>query len=255
MTMDSIQPDLMLTIAPLLIAALGGLVHGTLGIGFPMLATPLLALFMDVRSAVLLILIPTMAMNIASILHGGRWGDSIGRHWPLAIFAVVGAVLGTRLLIQTDPAPYKLVMAAVLLLYLNVNRFGFRIAWVRQHRWAAFAVFGLIGGLLAGTVNAMVPALIIYALELGLRPTTMVQVFNFCFLAGKVSQAATFGASGLFTRSVTIQSLPLTAVALLMLAIGMALRSRIPEATYSHWLRRALFVIALMLVVQYAIVP
>jgi len=43
-----------------------GLVHGTLGLGFPMVATPILATMMDVRSAILVTLLPTMAVNIAS---------------------------------------------------------------------------------------------------------------------------------------------------------------------------------------------
>ena len=50
-----------------------GLVHGTLGLGFQMMATPLLAMITDVRSAVLITLIPTMAVNIVSILKGEGW--------------------------------------------------------------------------------------------------------------------------------------------------------------------------------------
>ena len=46
-----------------------GLVHGTLGLGFPMVATPMLATMMDVRSAILVTLLPTMAVNIASIAN------------------------------------------------------------------------------------------------------------------------------------------------------------------------------------------
>lgn len=244
-------PSIAIILAQCLVVAMGGLVHGTLGIGFPLLATPLLALFTDVRTAVLVLLIPTMAINVASILKGGGWRISIGGHWPLAVYAVVGTVLGTRLLIQTDPAPYKLLMAAVLLLYLNVHRFGIRMAWVQRYRWTAFAVFGMAAGLLAGTVNAMLPALIIYALEIGLRPTAMVQVFNFCFLTGKITQAATFGVAGLFTRPVIVESLPLAAIALIALTVGMALRSRIPEATYRQWLRKALFGIAVLLAGQF----
>ena len=60
-----------------------GLVHGTLGLGFPLMATPLLALFVDVRSAILITLLPTVVVNVASILRGGKWRDSIGRYWPL----------------------------------------------------------------------------------------------------------------------------------------------------------------------------
>lgn len=239
---------------PLVLLILGGasFVHGILGMGFPLLATPLIVLFTDVRTAMLLLLIPTMTVNIASMIRGGRWGESILRYWPLALFVALGSIAGTRLLIVTTPAPYKLLMAAVLLIYLNVHRLGGRQHWVGTRPRMAMAVFGLLAGLLAGTVNAAVPALIIYALELQLPATAMVQVFNLCFLAGKLSQAATFGAAGLFSMQVIRATLPLGLFALVGLAGGMVIRRRFDTQTYRRWLRGALLVIAVLLVIQFA---
>jgi uncharacterized membrane protein YfcA len=236
----------------LLILASAGFVHGLLGIGFPLLATPLIALFTDVRTAILLLLIPTMTINIASMVRGGRWGRSIGRYWPLALYVALGSIAGTRLLIVTTPAPYKLLMAAVLLGYLNAQRLGGRQLWINTRPRTAMAVFGLLAGLLAGTVNAAVPALVIYALELQLPATAMVQVFNLCFLAGKLSQAATFGADGLFSLQVIRVTLPPALLALGGLVAGMAVRSRFDTRAYHRWLRAALLVIAILLVVQFA---
>jgi hypothetical protein len=56
-----------------LILLAGGTVHGLLGFGFPLLATPLMAMLVDVRTAMLILLIPTLAINIASIVQGGHW--------------------------------------------------------------------------------------------------------------------------------------------------------------------------------------
>ena len=103
-----------------IILLLGGGVHGLLGFGFPLLATPLMALLVDVRTAILILLIPTMVINIASIAQSGRGGPLIGRYWPLVVCVVAGSVAGTRLLIVTDPAPYRLLLAAVLLFYLGL---------------------------------------------------------------------------------------------------------------------------------------
>jgi uncharacterized membrane protein YfcA len=231
--------------------AVGGGVHGALGFGFPMIPTPLLALATDVRTSVLHLLLPSIAINVVSIMRGGRLSRSIGQHWPLALFAAAGALVGTHLLIHTDPAPYKLLMAATLVFYLNVHRLGFGLGWVRRTRWLSSAVFGFTGGFLAGTVNAMVPPLAIYALELGLPPTVMVQVFNFCFLIGKLTQVVAFASAGMLTQSVLMASLPLCLAALAALAVGMMIRSRVPEATYRGWIRKSLFLIAVLLVVQY----
>ncbi len=244
------------TLDVLLLAAvlvLGGGIQGLLGFGFPLLATPLMAMVVDVRTAMLVLLIPTMSINVASIVEGGRGRFSAGRFWPLAVCVAAGSVAGTRLLIGTDPAPYKLLLAAVLLAYLVIQQRGLRMPWIKNRPRAAMIVFGLAAGLLAGTVNAAVPALIIYALELGLSPLATVQVFNFCFLVGKLSQAVTFGAAGLFTGAVVLNTIPAALLALAGLWVGARLRSRVDTTTYRGWLRRALFVIAILLVIQYAI--
>jgi len=239
----------------LVLVILGGasIVHGLLGIGFPLVSTPLIALFTDVQTAMILLLIPTMAINVASILQGGTWRKSIGRYWPLAIFVALGSVAGTRLLIITPSGPYKLLMAAVLLVYLNVHRMGRRWPWIQRRPLTAMVLFGLLAGLLAGTVNAAVPALIIYGLELQVPATALVQIFNLCFLAGKLSQAATFGAAGLFTAQAIRTTLPLALYVLIGLTMGMAIRRRIETRTYRRWLRHILFLIAILLVVQYAL--
>ncbi len=235
------------------VIALAGLVHGTLGMGFPVVATPLLALLVDVRVAILITLLPTVTVNVASIVKGGNWGDSLGRYWPLALWVVAGSLAGSKALVVLDPAPFKLVLAMLVLLYLATSRWrAFGMRWVRERRAAAVVLFGLVAGLSAGTTNVMVPILIIFALELGLARTAMVQVFNLCFLAGKVSQIGVFTAAGLFTVPVALGTVPFAVVAALGLAVGMRLRERIPVAVYLRIVNVLLLVIALVLVGQYA---
>ncbi len=236
------------------IMLLAGLIHGTLGLGFPLVATPLLALFTDVRTAILITLLPTASVNVVSILKGGRWSESIGRFWPLAFFAIIGGVAGTRLLVISDPAPFKLLLAALVLLYLFASRAkAFRIAWASDHMAASMIVFGLVAGLAAGTTNVMVPILIIYALEVGLERTAMVQVFNLCFLAGKLTQIAVFAHAGMLSGALLLSTTPLAIVAVAALFAGMMLSNHIPTDLYRNIVRRVLLLLALLLVIQYFI--
>ena len=233
------------------ILLIAGLVHGALGMGFPMLATPLLAMLTDVRSAILIVLVPTLFINVASTIKGGRWRDSIGRYWPIALYGIAGSLVGTRLLVLTDPAPYKLLLAAMILVYLNIERIGIRLLWVRSRPQLAYAIFGLAGGFLAGTVNVMLPALIIFALEMGLAATVAVQLFNFCFFFGKISQGMVFAHSGMFDAQVLLATLPLAGISLLSLLFGMSLQHRIDAKTYRRLLKKVLFVIAMLLTFQF----
>jgi uncharacterized membrane protein YfcA len=239
---------LALTLAAL---ALAGLVHGVLGMGFPMVATPLLALQGDLRQAVIATLLPTIAVNVVNVARGGRWTHSIGTHWPLILLVPVGTIAGTLLLLSVDPVPLQLVLAAVIVLYLVQARlppglFG----WIQARPRLAYAVFGLGAGLLAGTVNVMVPLLVIFCLELGMGKLVMIQVLNLCFLTGKLVQMATFGAVGTLGAADLVTYLPHTAVALAALALGIRVRDRLAGETYIRWVRRALVAIAVALSAQ-----
>lgn len=234
------------------IVAFAGLIHGTLGLGFPMIATPLLALLTDVRSAILVTLVPTVAVNVLSILRGGRWRQSVGRFWPLVLFVALGAVLGTQLLVTVDPAPFKLLLAAIILLYLSLDRLkSVDQSWIRRRTLLAFGAFGVVSGFLAGTVNVMVPVLIIFVLEMDLDRTATVQVLNLCFLTGKLSQVAVLSSIGLFSLSNLGESVPLAIAASIALLAGMAIQDRISADTYRVWLRKALLFVSILLIAQF----
>jgi len=248
------DPTLIYTLITPAIMLLAGFVHGALGLGFPLVATPLLALLMDVRSAILVTLIPTVSVNVASILRGGNWGESLGRYWYLAVFVALGSILGSLLLISVDPAPFKLVLALMIVLYLTQQRVAAALnRWVTTRPRLAAGLLGLAAGLMAGTVNVMVPVLIILFMGLTLSKTAMVQIFNWCFLSGKSLQIVVFAAAGLLNMAVLRDSLPNALLALVGLVLGMRLGRALNAAHYRYVLRWVLAVLAGLLLMQSAL--
>lgn len=233
------------------IIGFASLVHGTIGIGFPLVATPLLAMFTDVRTAMLILVIPTVLMNMANILKGGGWNSSIARYWPLAVYGMIGSFIGTHLLIFVSPDFFRPVLAVMLLFYLNADRLGIGFPWIHRYPRLALAVSGLLAGVLGGTVNIMLPALIIYALEVKMLKLVMIQVFNLCFLLGKLTQGTIFLQKGLITKEIVCISLPLALLGLMIMFLGMTIRDRIDAQTYRRWLRRLLAVMALILMIKF----
>jgi len=175
-----LQFDAPVLIAVICIVLLSGLIHGTLGLGFPMVATPLLATMMDVRSAILITLLPTMAVNITSIVSSESRLATASRFWPLIGFAALGTVIGSSALATTDPAPFRILLAALILLYLW-NGLHIPRRWLADNALAAMALFGLIAGMAAGTTNVMVAVLIIYFLSLETARATLIPALNSCF--------------------------------------------------------------------------
>ncbi|MBU6505251.1 MAG: TSUP family transporter [Betaproteobacteria bacterium] len=233
------------------VLAVSGLVHGTLGFGFPLISTPVIALVADMQTAIVLTVLPNLAVNLASIARGGRWRASIGRYGFMALWVLLGTLLGTRLLLSVNTAILKLLLAGMIALYLVQDRVKM-LDWsviARHPKWAG-VVAGLMAGVLSGAVNVALPPLVIYFMALGLEPLAMTQILNLCFLAGKSTQAASLALGGHFDWQTLQLSLPLALLSVGMLWVGMRLQRNIDPRNYRRLVFLALIVMATLLVAQ-----
>jgi uncharacterized protein len=234
------------------VAVIAGVIHGIFGLGYPLIATPLLALVTDVKTAILLTLAPNIAVNAWTMLRGGNWGESLGRFWHVAVWMLAGSVLGTLVLVQFDPNPFRLLLALTVVFYLLGDRiarldFGF----VRRRPGYSGSVAGVAAGLLGGTVNVGGPVLMIYFLEMRVAPLVVVQSMNLAFLLGKSAQAATFGTLGMIDTPLVLLSVPVAILAMAGLRAGMWVRERVAADAYRSWLRGALWAMSAMLMMQF----
>jgi uncharacterized protein len=229
------------------------LVQGALGLGFPLLATPLIALVTDIRSAIIIVLLPCVATVLVSILKGAGLRAVIARFWMMPIYMFVGAAIGTRLFVEYPGFPYALLLATVIFIYLNLDRLGraeFEV--VRRHHGPFGFVFGVVAGMSEGTANVAAPPLVVYYFSLGLHPTAFVQALNICFLTGKTTQFATLATAGGVPASQWLATLPLAGIATIAALQGTRVRDRVDAATYRRWLKGALLAMAVILVAQHA---
>jgi uncharacterized membrane protein YfcA len=242
-----------LTYAAVLAAmAFAGLVHGTLGLGFPVVATPLVAALFDVRTAILLTLLPTVTVNIASIVGSKGYTGSLRRFWPLVVAGLVGAVAGSAVLATVSPEPFKLLLAVLIGLFLWASQSG-RVpgAWLTAFPLPAMLGVGLAAGFAGGTTNVMVAILIIYFLAIELPRVSMVPIMNTCFLVGKLSQIAVLWGAGLATAALLAQTLPFAITALVTVLLGQRMRNRVAVSTYRRVLHWLLAVLAMLLLYQF----
>lgn len=229
------------------VLAFAALAHGVLGFGFPIIS----AMMTDIKSAVILTVFPNIAVNLFSIAAGGNWRSSLGRHWPVAVYVLVGAIAGTRMLLVANPELLKLLLAAMLIVYLQQARFR-KMDWsfLRRYPRSASLFFGVSAGFLTGTVNVTVPPLVMYFGALGLEALPMTQILNLCFLVGKSTQVFTFAMSGQIGVATFIATVPLILVAVTALAAGMRIRSRLSADRYRGLLQQVLWLMTLVLLLQ-----
>lgn len=247
-----LQLDWPLMVVVLAIILFAGLVHGTLGLGFPMIATPLLAIFFDVRTAILITLLPTVAVNLGSIWNSRNSLGHLRQFSPLIFFVLPGSLVGAYILVIADPAPFRLALAALIMLYLWANLAG-RLPrqWLVSNLMLAMVLFGFSAGFAAGITNVMVAILIVFMLSLEVPRQSMVAVLNGCFLVGKIAQITVLSLAGLVTATLLYETLPLAAAGVVTLLIGQRIRDKIAVEVYRRILHGLLVVIAIILVMQF----
>jgi uncharacterized membrane protein YfcA len=246
---ESLTPGIIAWIV--LVMAIAGLMQGALGLGFPTVATPLITMVTDIRTAIILVLLPCIATVALNLVRGGSLRPVLAEFWMMPVYMLIGAAIGTRLFVVYPDFPYALLLAGVIFIYLNLDRLG-RTHWpaMARHRHAYALVFGVMAGVSEGTANVAAPPLIVYYLGIGASPLLLVQALNLCFFTGKATQFATLATVGGVGATQWITTLPLAAVAAAGAWAGIHIRSRIDADTYRRWLKWALFATAIFLIAQ-----
>ena len=247
---ESLPLHLIIWIAAVL--AFAGLVQGALGLGFPMVATPMIAAVTDMRTAVIVVLLPCVATTVTNIAMTGQLLPTLRRFWFMPLCMLVGAAIGARLFVMFPGFPFALLLAGVIMLYLYLDHVG-RVEWAfaSRHRIAAGAGFALLAGLSEGSANVAAPPLLMYLFSLNIDRMAFVQVLNLCFTVGKPTQMVILTVDGGVTWTQWAITLPFAAIVIATTIIGIRNRDRIDAKTYRRWLLRLLLVIALVLVIQY----
>jgi uncharacterized membrane protein YfcA len=250
MLLESLPWALILWLGAVILLA--GLLQGALGFGFPFVATPLIAMVSDMRTAIVVVLLPTLATICVALFASGPLRITLARFWRMPLYMIFGATVGTWVFVSAPDAPYTVVLALLTLFYLNLDRLG-RAEWplVRRHERAFAPLAGITAGVFEGTANVAAPPLIVYYLALGLTPVMLVQGLNICFLLGKSTQFTVLATRGGVSMGEWLATLPFVAIGVAGSLVGVRIRSRIDAVRFRVWVKHALLVIALGLLAQY----
>lgn len=104
----------------LLVAAF---VKGATGLGFPLIATPTVALLLDIRTAVTILILPNLFMDSAQVIRDGFPYAILRRFKGLIAPTIVGVFLGTLVLVKMPFWVLNLCLGAMVLIFVIANIF------------------------------------------------------------------------------------------------------------------------------------
>ena len=210
------------------------ILKGAIGFGFPTVSTPVLALFMDVKTAVALLVVPNIVMDGVQARRSGGLAGAARRMATLLAFGAVGTVLGTRLLIMLPAHVAMLVLGAFLVAFVAVSltRIELRVP-PRWEPWLSPPV-GFFAGVIGGLTNVPGTPLVVYFFALGLDKREFVRAVAFCFIVYKVVQLGALAWFGAFTGALIVPTLALTVVALGGFFVGLRIQDRLDQRAFNR---------------------
>ena len=229
---------------------LAAYVKGTTGMGFPLIATPMVALLLDIRTAIVILIIPNILMDLTQIVRRGLSAKVFQRFAWLFVLTILGVFLGTKILVTLPIWILNVALGIMVLLFVgsNLSRFSFHTS----SRWepAVSPVAGFFTGLLNGMTNAGGPALAIYLYSLRLPKTEFIKTIATIFLVTKVSQLVAISTWNLFTPATLRLSFGVTLFILLGFYAGLKTQDWINQQTFNRGLLALLSVIGTVLIIR-----
>jgi len=226
-----VDETLWLTLGAVLVAAF---IKGTIGMGFPAVATPLLALATDVKTAIVLLLLPNIVMDL--VLLSRRWTGfgTLRRIALLILGAMAGTFVGTGLLVTVPAWTLYLALGAMVLIYVGLELL--RVSWRTPPEWEVLVgpVVGLVTGILGGMTNTFGPPMGMYLYSLQMEKVEFVRSLALAFLIVKVTQLTAVLNWNLLHGPLLTRSVVLTGLALLGMWGGLKVQDAIPQRAFNR---------------------
>jgi uncharacterized protein len=233
--------------AALLLAAF---VKGASGLGFPLIATPSIALLLDIRTAVAVLILPNLFMDSAQTVRDGIPYDVVRRFAALILPTIIGVFLGTMALVRTPLWILNFCLGVMVLLFVLASVLKFEFTISTRGEKILSPIFGFLSGFLNGLTNAAGPTLAIYLYSLKLDKRTFVKSLATIFVVTKVSQLVAISTWNLFNWETITLSVQVLLFTLAGFYAGIKAQDRVNQRNFNRGLLILLTVIGITLLAR-----
>ena len=223
-------------------------VKGATGLGFPLIATPMVALLLDIRIAVTILILPNLMMDVTQVFRDGFPHATVRRFRSMIGLTVIGVFLGTMLLVRTPLWFLNLCLGLMVVLFVAsaLLRFEFTVSPAREKLLSP--IFGFVSGFLNGLTNAAGPTLAIYFYSLKLEKRFFVKSVATIFCITKIAQLAAVSTWNLFNWQTLTLSVQVVLLTLIGFFAGMKTQDRVNQRTFNRGLLVLLSIIGMILI-------
>jgi len=225
-------------------------VKGATGLGFPLIATPTVALLLDIRVAVTVLILPNLLMDTTQVFRDGFPYATLRRFRSMIGLTVIGVFLGTMVLVRTPLWVLNLCLGTMVIVFVVSNLLQYEFTVSPTAEKSLSPIFGFISGFLNGMTNAAGPTLAVYFYSLKLEKRNFVKSIATIFCITKLAQLVAVSTWNLFNWNTFALSIQVVLFTLIGFFAGLKTQDRVNQRTFNRGLLVLLTVIGILLIVR-----
>jgi len=225
-----------------------GLIKGTTGLGYSSCALPFLVAAIDLKTAIVLVLAPALASNLALIWSAGHFRETVQRFRVLYMALVPGIACGIAMLVYIDQGLATRMLGVLTILYALFALGQPQLSLSPRLELVLQLPVGLINGVFTGLTGSQIMPLLPYMLSLRLDADRFVQAVNLSVALASLIMACGLALAGVMKPGLAALSLIGVLPAIAGVSAGNALRRFLPPAMFRTCVLLVLAVTGLSLV-------
>lgn len=215
-------------------SALAMLAKSATGLGYPLIAIPILAPLIGIETAVAAITLPNAAANML-VGWRTRHARSESRDvFVLSATSAAGAVAGTFVLVSAPERPLLIVLAAAVLLFVVRSLWLGDITVPAEAARRASPGVGLVSGVMQGAVGVSGPIIGSWLYAYRLPRDAYIFSLSVLFLIAGLAQISSLAAIGAYDSDRLIAAAVGFGPVVAMLPVGERLRARLSGSQFDR---------------------
>lgn len=229
---------------------LAAFLKGVTGLGFVTLCLGFLALLLDLKLAIALVILPSLSSNIMVMIESGRFIEAAKRFWLLYISALPGLILGIWLLGESDKDLPRAILGLVMFLYGIYGLWKGIMTISKQQEKRLYFPIGFTSGVVNGVTGSQIMPIMPYLLSLNMDRNLFIQTINTSFTINMIIML--FGLNKL--GMITIDNMIISAIGIIPVAggiwLGGIVRKKVSEQFYRKMVLVLLIILGITLVIR-----
>ncbi len=226
-----------------LIFLFAGFVKGVSGIGLPAISLSLLTLFMGLKFAVALVVVPGLMTNVWQAFGQYKINKILSRMWPLILSMFCFSIIGASLLVKFSEG-LTILLGCLLILYGFISIL-MRIQYFIPLRYEKIFGFitGMLGGFFGGSTGTFVFPTALYVYSLNINKEEFLQTIAVVLISASFCLGFSLTVTSLWSFTLASYSLYALVPSFIGMYFGRKVQSIIKEEIF-----RKIFLIMIILV-------